>query len=62
MKKEEFRKFGKQGADIRWSNYKGYLVGELQKLTTKNELDFYLSTSPSASELQRVLMELRKIK
>ena len=62
MNKKEYTDFGRKGAVIRWSNYRGHLVEELRKLTTKNELDFYLSTNPSHSELNRVLMELRKNK
>lgn len=58
--KTDFVSFGKKGATIRWSNYRGHLVEELRGLTTKHELDFYLSLNPSNQSLREALMELRK--
>lgn len=47
-------------ADVRWENYRTHLVDELRKLTTKEELDFYIHFSSQG--LRQVLMELRKRK
>ena len=61
-KYKEFKEYGSKGGNKRWSNYKGYLVDEMRKLTTKKELDFYLSLNPTPSELQKAYLELLKRK
>ena len=58
--KKEKRKSAQFAADIRWENYRTHLVDELRKLTTKDELDFFLHFSSKG--LRQVLMELRKRK
>ena len=54
MKKEDSIKFGKKGAEIRWSNYRKHLIDELSKLCDKQELNYYLAFSNSA--LQEALL------
>ena len=42
LNKKKFEGWGKDGAEIRWSNYRKHLIDELSKLVDKGRLNFYM--------------------
>lgn len=59
------KKFAKAGAEGKWSKYRQHLIDEVSKLSTKEQLDFFLTvapfTKPGAYSMWReALEELRK--